>query len=38
LAIEPLYTKAGFELVDTIMVDDEDRGLINFNVYEKVLD
>lgn len=37
MAIEPLYTKLGFEYVDSIEVNDVDRGLLFFKVYEKVI-
>ena len=37
LAIEKLYTQFEFKYVDAIEVNDKDRGLKFFNVYEKVI-
>ena len=37
LAIEPLYTKFGFEYIDTIEVNHKYRGQLTFKVYEKLL-
>lgn len=35
--IEPLYLKNGFEYVDSFEIFIEDRGMVNFNVYEKII-
>lgn len=37
LGIEPVYTKLGFQYVDSIEVNNKYRGLISFKVYEKIL-
>ncbi len=37
IAIEPVYTKLGFEYIDTIEVNNKYRGLLRFNVYEKTM-
>lgn len=37
LGIEPVYTKLGFEYVDTIEVNHKYRGPLSFKVYEKII-
>lgn len=37
IGIEPVYTKLGFEYIDTIQVNNKYRGLLQFKVYEKTM-
>lgn len=37
IAIEPVYTKLGFEYIDTIKVNHKLRGPLQFKVYEKTI-